>query len=116
MNVHADGQPQESVNLTHPFRVTFCKIIVDRNDMHSLFAERVEVSGKRCHKGFTFACFQLRNSALMHAYTAHQLNFVMTHVQNPVRRFSHDGERVVHNLVERFAVFKPTFQNVGLVL
>ena len=71
VNVHADGQPQKSVNLTHPFRVTFCKIIVDRNDMHSLFAERVEVSGKRCHKGFTFACFQLRNSALMHAYTAH---------------------------------------------
>ena len=42
---HADGEPEEAVDLAHPFGVALGEVVVDGHDMHAPAGERVEVHG-----------------------------------------------------------------------
>ena len=50
----ADRQPEETVDPAHPLRVTSRQVIVDRDDVHTLAAERIQVDGQRCHQRLAF--------------------------------------------------------------
>src|SRR5688572_5073918 len=61
-----DFKSQETVNLTHPFRVARSQIVVDGNDMDAAAAsERIKVSGERGYQGFAFAGSHFSDFALM---------------------------------------------------
>jgi len=70
------------MNLPHPLRITFGKVIIDRNDVYPFSGKSIQICRKRRHKGLTFTGLHLGNTPLMQNNSANQLYPVMTHSQN----------------------------------
>ena len=114
MNDQADRQAEEAENLTHPFRVTFCEVVVDGNDMDTFTLECVEVCGEGFDHGFTFTGTHLSDTALMEDDTAKDLNGVMFHIQDAGAGLTADSESVGEDSIERFTVDQTTAEVIGL--
>ena len=50
----------------------------------------------------------------MEGDTADDLHVIVLHMQDPARRFAHESERIVKDVVERFALGEPAFEHVRL--
>ena len=73
--------------LPHPLRVTLRQIVVDRDNMHALSFQRVQISRQKTGLGLTFTGSHLRDSSLMQDNAADQLYSVVLRVKHPSRRF-----------------------------
>ena len=51
------GQSQESVDLSHPFHISLCQIIIDRYHVNAFSLQRVEICGQRRYQGLTSPVF-----------------------------------------------------------
>ena len=103
------------MNLSHPFRVALCEVVVDGDDVHALAGQRVEVRRVRCHQRFALAGTHLGDTSLMKRNAAHQLHMEVPHAQNARARFSYRRKRFGKNVVERFVVvFQPVAELGGL--
>ncbi|MPM77474.1 hypothetical protein SDC9_124477 [bioreactor metagenome] len=96
-------QPQIVIYFSHPFAVAFGQIIVHCNNMHAFFGERVQISGKRCGKRFSFACLHFRDPSLMQNYSAYKLYTEMPHAENSAGGLADNGKSVRKNVVGSFA-------------
>ena len=103
MNHAADAQPQERVDLTHPFRVTLCQIIIDRNHVNALALERSQIGRHRRDQRLTFTGFHLGDAALMQNNTADDLHLEMLHADTSPRRLTADRKRLRQKVIQRFA-------------
>ncbi len=65
---------------THPFGVTFGKVVVHGNHMHAFAGQCVEVNGQRSHEGLTFTGGHLGDLTVVQDDTAYQLHVVVHHV------------------------------------
>ena len=83
----AHGESQEVVDLSHPFRVTACQVIVDGNYVHALAGECIQVCRQGCHQGLTFTGLHLGNSSLMKNHTADELHPEVLHAYRTPRTF-----------------------------
>ena len=101
---HADGEPDEAVDAAHPLRIAAGQVVVDRDDVDALAAERVEIGGQRGHEGLTLAGLHLANLALVQHHAADQLHVVVPHVQHPLAGLAHEGKRLRQQIVERLAL------------
>ena len=93
-------QAVELVNWTHPFRVTFCQIIVDGNHVYATASKRVEEHWQSSHKRFTFTSCHFRNFSLMQNRTSNKLHIVVNHI--PRNRVSASNPRVAPNRLVAF--------------
>ena len=105
-----DRQAEEAVDLAHPFRVAAGEVIVDRDDVHAVAGERVEVGGKRRDERFAFARLHLRDPALMQDDAALHLNGEVLHLEYAPRRLAAGRESLRQEVVERLAVREPLFE------
>ncbi len=82
MDNDPDCEPEEFIDLTHPFRITFGKVIVYGNDMHAFAFERIQVCRQGGYEGFTFTRFHLGNSSRVENDAPEQLDIEMPHVDD----------------------------------
>ena len=96
---------KKAEHFTHPLRVALCQIVIDRDNVHALAFQRVQISRQRCYQRFAFTCFHFRDAPLVHHDAAHQLYREMTHVQHIRSRRSlpHNGVCFWQNVVQRFS-------------
>ncbi len=123
----ADGQPEELVDRPHPLAVATGEVIVDRDQVHSLAGERVEVDGQCRDERFSFAGGHFRDLALVEDYSADELaveghhvprDLVAAHkpvlaVQSAADLF-HRGERFGKDIIEGLALGQAKLELGGL--
>ena len=97
---HADRQAEEPVDLAHPLGVALGEVVVDRDDVHALAGQRVQV-GRQCPgKRLALAGLHLRDVAEMHRRAAHDLDVERSLVEHPLRGLADRRERLGHQVVE----------------
>ncbi len=101
---HADGKPEEIIDLAHPFGVATGEIVVDGDDVDTLAGQRVEIDRQRRHQRLAFAGFHFGDVALMQHHAADQLNVEMALPEGALGAFAHGGERWNQQVIERLAV------------
>jgi len=101
---NANVQAEIPINGAHPLGVAPGQIVVDRDNVNALAAERVEHHGERGDKGFSFAGFHLGDAPLVQHDTADELRVKMPHVQGPPPGLADQGKHLGQQLVDRSAV------------
>ena len=96
----ADGQAQESVDLSHPVRVAAGEIVVDGDDMHALAVQGVEINGERRHESLALAGFHLGDLALVQRHAADKLHIEVSLAKRTLGSLTHGCECRHQQLVE----------------
>ena len=111
----ADGQAQEPIDLAHPFRVALGQIVVDRDDVHAIAGQCVEVGWEDGDEGFAFAGLHLGDAPLVQHDAAHDLHAVWPHAEHAAGRLAADREGLRQQIVERLARRQPVFEFLRLL-
>ena len=98
----------------HPLGVALGKVIVHRDDVHTVSGQRIEVGRQSGDQGLAFAGAHFRDLTVMQHHAADQLNVEMTHAERPLARFTHDGEGLGQQIVERLSLGEAPPELVGL--
>ena len=93
-------QAEKAVDLTHPLGVAAGEIVVDRDDMHAVAGERVEIDRQGRDQGLAFAGLHLGDHAAMQHDAAHQLHVEMALAEGALGGLAHGGEGVGQEVVE----------------
>ena len=100
--VHADGHPEEAIDLAHPVGVALREIVVHRHDVHAETGQGIEVGGQRGDERLAFAGPHFRDLAVVKRDAPDQLDIEVAHVEHAFARFAHDGEDFRQDLFECF--------------
>jgi len=73
----------------YPFAISFCQVIIDRDDMYSHTTESIEISRKCGNQGFSFSGRHLGDFALVKRSSAYQLDIVGDHIPRDGASASH---------------------------
>ena len=104
MHDDADLEPEEAVDLPHPFGVALGEVIVDGDDMDAAAGERVEIDRQRRDQRLAFAGLHLGNLAFVQDHAADQLHVEMSLADGALRCLADGRERRHQNVIERLAV------------
>ena len=74
------AQAVEHIERTHPFRVTFSKVVVDGNHMYTTSCQGIEEHWQGGNESLTLTSCHLGNLALMEHRATNELNIVVYHV------------------------------------
>ncbi len=96
----ADGQAEKTIDLAHPLGVAPGEVIVDRDHVHSVAGQCIEINGEGRDQRLAFAGLHLGDHAAMQYNTAHQLHVEMALPQGALRRLPHGRESVDQDVVE----------------
>ena len=107
---HAYRKSQEVIDLSHPFTVTFCQIIIYRYQMHAFSFKCVQICRQSRHQRLSLTGFHLRNAALMQHNAADQLYIVVTLPQHAPSRLTHNGKRFRQQIIRGLAICQPFFE------
>ena len=80
------------MHAAHPLGISPCQIVVDRDDMHALARQRVQICRAGRYQRLALAGLHLRDTSLMQHDTAYELYGIMLHMQHSFRRLSHRGK------------------------
>ena len=116
MNDQTDGQAEIAIYLAHPLTVAAGQVVVDRDHMHALSGQCVEVGGQNNRLRFTFTGFHFGDTALVQNDTAQNLHGKVWCSQYPVSRFTADGKSVGKNIVQRLPRRQAIFEQLRLTL
>src|ERR1051326_626197 len=97
-----DLESEETMDLSHPFRVTRSKIIVDGDHINTASGERVQIRRKSGDQGLTFAGAHLGNLSLMQHESANHLHIKVPHAGRSLAGFAHYGKCFRKKLVQDF--------------
>ncbi len=103
------------MHLSHPLRVTLRQIVVDRDNMHALPLQRVQISRQKTSLGFTFTGSHLRDTSLMQNNAADQLHPVVLRVKNPSGRLTDKRIRLRQKVIQSLPIGKSFFELFRLV-
>ncbi len=109
----ADAEPEEFVDLPHPFGVALGEVVVDGDDMDAAAGERIEIDRQRRHQGLAFAGFHFRDAALVEHHAADQLHVEMALAQRALAGLAHGGKGGNQNVVKRGTFGELFFEVVG---
>ncbi len=101
MHNHADGQPQELVDLAHPLGIALGQIVVDRDHMHAMAGQCIQIAGQRGHQRLAFAGPHFGNLALMQHHAANQLHVKVAHAQHSPAGLAHHGKGLRQQRIQR---------------
>ena len=85
--------------LSHPLGVTFCQIIIDRNDMYALSFQCIQIRRKSRYQRLTFTGTHLCDTSLVQYHTTDQLHAVMAHADCSLGRFTHYRISLWQNII-----------------
>ena len=110
----ADLETEECVQFAHPLSVTLGQVVIDRDHVHAVSVESVQVSRKRRYQCLTFTCLHLGDASLMKHDSADELHSEMLHAQRSPCGFPAYGECLGKYVVERLALSKPALELIRL--
>ena len=113
---HADRQAEEAVDRAHPVRVALGQVLVDRDHVHALGGQRVQVGRQGRDQRLAFAGAHLGNLALVQDHAADQLHVEVPHAERAARRLAHRGECLGQQALDVLAAGQPLAELVGLAL
>ena len=111
---HADVEAEEAVHAAHPLGVALGQVVVDRDDVHALAGERVEVGGQHTGQGLALTGLHLGDVAEVQRGAAHDLDVERPLVEHPPGGLTGDGERLGQQVVEVGTVGDALLELVGL--
>ena len=88
------------IDETHPLRVSLCQVVVDRDDVHALARNGVEVGGERCHERLALAGLHLGDSATVERNAADELDVEVTHAKRAFRSLANGSKRLGEKLLK----------------
>jgi hypothetical protein len=112
--VDAHAQAQEVVELGHPLGVAACQVVVDRDQVHALAAQGIEVDGQGGRERFAFARAHFGDLAVVQRDAAQHLHVKVAHLEDALGAFTHHGEGFGQQVVQRFALGQAGAEFVGL--
>ena len=101
------GQPQPVVQAAHPLAVAGGQVVVDRDQMHALAREPVEVGGQGRDERLALARLHLGHPAEVQGGAAHELHVVVALPEHPHAGLADHREGLDEQVVERLAVVEP---------
>ena len=85
---HAGRQAEEAVHAAHQLGLVLGQVVVDRDDVHALAGERVEVAGGGRDQGLALAGLHLGDVAQVQGGAAHDLDVEVPLAQGAGRRLA----------------------------
>ena len=110
---HAGLQPEEAVNLAHPFGIALGEIVVDGDDVDAAAGQRIEIDRKRRHQRLALAGLHLGNLAFVQDHAADQLHVEMALADGALGRLADGGECRHQEIVERLALRELLLEGFG---
>ena len=110
----ADAHAEGLVDAAHPFGVAFGQVIVDRDHVNALAAERVEVAGQGGHQRLAFAGLHFGDFAVVQHHAADQLHVEMAHVEEAAAGLADHREGFDEQVVDGGALRDALFEIDGL--
>ena len=101
---NANLESQELMYLSHPLRITLSQIVIDRDNMHALALQCVQIRREQTGLRLTFTGSHLGDPSLMQDDTTDQLYPVMLCIQNPARRLTHYRVGFHQKVVQRLSI------------
>ena len=111
---HAHAEAEGAVDRSHPARVAPGQVVVDRDDVHALAGQGVEIGRERRHQGLALAGAHLGDLAVVQHHAADELHVEVAHAEGAARRLAHHGEGLGQELVEGLAFLEPLAELAGL--
>ena len=96
-----DGHSQPAEERAHPLGVAAGQVVVDRDDVHALAVQRVEIGGQGGDQRLALAGDHLGDVAAVQDHPAHELHVEVPHVEEPPARLAAGRERLGQQVVER---------------
>ena len=96
----SDIETEEVIDETHPLGVPLCQVVVDRDDVHALARDGVEIGSERRHERLTLAGLHLGDRTTMERYAADELDVEVAHPECADRSLANGSERLGEELVE----------------
>ena len=110
---HANAQAQELVDRTHPARVALGEILVDRDDMHALAGQRIQIGRQRRDQGLALTGSHLGDLALVQRHTAHHLHVEVPQAEGPPGGLADQCKGLGQQRLQARTVGKLLAQRVG---
>ncbi len=107
MLYNANWKSEEMIYRTHPLRVSFGKIIIDRHYMHTMTVQRIKVNCKGCNEGLSFTGFHFSNYTVMKNYTPYKLDIEVPHIKNSSWNLSDSSKRLRQDIIHTLPSPKP---------
>src|SRR5208283_3313238 len=107
---HADREPQEMINGSHPLSIPFSEIIIHRDNVHSLFFKGVQVNRQCGHKGFPFTRLHLGYFPFMQHNASNKLDIEVSHLEETFRYLSHCRKRLTEYMINSFTALQSSFE------
>ncbi len=111
----ADRHAEELVDTAHPLGVALGQIIVDRDHVHALAFERIQVAGQGGDQRFAFAGSHFSDPAAVQNDAADQLHIEVPHIQDAASGFAAHGEGFDQQVVQGLAVGDALLEFHGLL-
>lgn len=111
---HAGVEAEEAVDAAHPLGVALGEVVVDRDDVHAVAGDRIEVRGQHAGQGLALTRLHLGDIAEVEGGAAHDLHVEVPLVDDPPGRLAGDRERLGQQLVERLTVAVAGAELLGL--
>src|SRR6185436_19588106 len=111
----ACGKAERMVELSHPLRVAFGQIIVDRDQMSAFALEGIEIDRKGRDQGLSLTCLHFGDAALMENHAANELHVEMAHVQFSAGHLPTDREGFRENIVKGVAGSQALLEGLRVV-
>ena len=102
------------MHAAHPLAVALGQVVVDRDDVHALAADGVEVGGQHTGQRLALAGLHLRDVAVVQRGAAHDLDVERPLVEHAPRRLPRHRERLWQQIVEALAVGEALLELGGL--
>jgi hypothetical protein len=110
----AHGQAEEAMHPAHPLRVALGQVVVDRDHVHALAGQAVEVRGEHTREGLALTGLHLRDRPRVQDDRADDLHLVRLLTEDPVGGLAGHRERLRQEVVERLTLAQPPLELVGL--
>ena len=110
----AHTQAEEVIELAHPFGVAARQIVINRDHMHALAGQGVEIGEQGGDQGLAFAGAHLGDLAVVEHHAADELDIEVAHVQHPLARLARHGEGLRQQIVQLGPVGQALPELVGL--
>ncbi len=95
------------MQLAHPLGVAVGQVVIDRDDMHAVAGQRVEIGGQGRDQRLPFAGTHFGDLAVVKNHAANQLNIEVPHAEYALAGFPDHRERFRQQGVKGFPVGQP---------
>mmetsp|Transcript_58439 Transcript_58439/g.127878 ORF Transcript_58439/g.127878 Transcript_58439/m.127878 type:complete len:467 (-) Transcript_58439:200-1600(-) len=107
---HPHRHPQKAQGLTDPLRITARQVVVHRDHVDALSAERIEEGSQDRHQGLTLTGAHLSNVALMESNTSHHLHIKVSQAQDSSGSLAHQRKGFGQQLLQSRAALGSLLQ------